>query len=88
MYHPIKSITERRTNEPQAPRLTSHEKIANLGPNRKKGGNPPRAERRDKKARLNNLPYLWGRGQEVGLTLDSSPQPRPSSALKINITNK
>lgn len=88
IYHPISSIAELKITEPQAPRLTSQEKMASLGPKRKKGGNPPRAERRAKKARLNSLLYLWGWGQEVEFAPNSKLHPRPSKALKINITNR
>lgn len=58
MYQPAKRIRELRRVDPRAPSPTNQEKIASLGPRRKNGGNPPRVDKRERKARLNTLEYL------------------------------
>jgi hypothetical protein len=88
IYQPIKSIKEPKSTEPQAPSPTSQEKIASLGPRRKRGGKPPKAAKRNKKARLKALEYLWGCGHAAELDVPSSPHPRPRRAPKIKITKR
>lgn len=58
IYQPTKRIRELKRVEPRAPNPTNQEKIASFGPRRKKGGNPPRVDKRERKARLNALEYL------------------------------
>lgn len=62
-YHPTIRIEHIRPRLPQAPKLTSQENNANLGAKRKKGGKPPKADKRPRKARLKRRPYRWGWGQ-------------------------
>jgi hypothetical protein len=88
MYQPIRRTRELRSTEPQAPSPTNQEKIASFGPRRKKGGNPPRADKRERKARLKILEYLCGWGQEVGLDMASRLHPKPKRAPKINTTKR
>lgn len=60
MYQPIRRTKVVRRVDPQAPKPTSHEKMANFGPRRKKGGKPPKADKRHRKARLKTRLYLGG----------------------------
>ena len=66
--------------EPQAPKLTSHENRASLGPRKKKGGRPPSADNRPRNAKLKSLPYRWGWGQWDPLLWASRLHPNPSRA--------
>jgi hypothetical protein len=81
-------MRELKSTDPQAPSPTNQEKIASFGPRRKKGGNPPKADKRERKARLKTLEYLWGWGQEVWLGVLSRSHPKPKRAPKINTTRR
>ncbi len=88
IYQPIRRTREPRNTDPQAPRATSQENMASLGPSKKKGGKPPRADNKDRKARLKGLEYLWGWGQELGFGAPSRLHPRPKRAAKITTTKR
>lgn len=88
MYQPIRRTRELKSTDPQAPRPTNQEKMASFGPRRKNGGKPPKADRRDRKAKLKTLEYLWGCGQEAELGVPSKFHPKPKSAPKTNTTKR
>jgi hypothetical protein len=88
MYQPITRMRQLSSTDPHAPSPTNQEKIASFGPRRKKGGNPPKEDSRDKNAKLKILEYLCGCGQEVELSMASKFHPKPKSAPKADTINK